>query len=86
MAEASLAESCSADYDTDSTQIDGYYDSELDSDVDMGDEDDQGAPDRVDLHGNVIRDWDGDDEEEDDEDEQDADEEDEDMEEDKDEE
>jgi hypothetical protein len=58
---------CSDD-DTDSTESDGEYDSELDPDVDMHMEDDVDAPDGVDLDGDVDMERDDvNDEEEDDE-------------------
>jgi len=59
--------SISSDDDTDSTQSDGEYDSELDPDVDMHMEDDVDAPEGVDLDGEVDMEKDGDDEEEEDE-------------------
>jgi hypothetical protein len=46
--------------DTDSTESDGQYDSELYPDVDMRMEDDVDALDGVDLHGEVDMEWDGD--------------------------
>ena len=58
--------SISSDDDTDSTELDGEYDSELDPDVDMRMEDDVDAPDGVDLGGNVDMERDGDDDEEED--------------------
>jgi len=56
-----------SDNDTDSTESDGEYDSELDPDVDMRMKDDVDAPDSIDLDGNVDMERDGDDEEEEDE-------------------
>jgi len=87
--EALPAVSISSDDDTDSTELDGKYDSELDPDVDMRMEDDVDAPDSVDLDGDVDMERDSDDEEEEDKEEEDEKEEeevDEDEEEDKDEE
>jgi hypothetical protein len=78
---------CSDD-DTNSTELDGEYHSELDHDVDMRMEDDVDAPDGVDLDGDVDMERDGDDDEEEDEekeDEEEVEEEDEDEEEDQDE-
>jgi len=75
--EASPAVSISSDDDPDTTELDGEYDSEHDSDVDMHMEDDVDAPDGVDLHGDVDMESDGDDEEEDDEEEEDEEKEDE---------
>jgi hypothetical protein len=72
--EASPAVSISFDDDTDSTQSDGEYDSELDPDVDMCMEDDVDGPDGVDLDGDVDMERDGEnaeDEEEEDEKEED---------------
>jgi hypothetical protein len=66
--------SISSHNDTDSTESDGEYDSELDPDVDVCMEDDVDAPDGFDLDGDVDMEWDGDDaedEEEDDEKEED---------------
>jgi len=51
--EVSPAGSISSDDDTDSTELDGEYDSELDRDVDMRIEYDVDAPDGGDLDGNV---------------------------------
>jgi len=45
--------SISSDDDTDPTESDGKYDSELDPDVDMCMEDDVDEPDCVDLDGDV---------------------------------
>jgi hypothetical protein len=45
--------SISSDDDTDFTELDGEYGSELDPDVDMRMEDDVDAPDSVDLDGDV---------------------------------
>jgi hypothetical protein len=59
--------SISSDDDTDSTESDGEYDSELDPDVVMCIEDDVDAPDGVDLDGDVDMERDGDDEAEEDE-------------------
>jgi hypothetical protein len=77
--------SISSDDDTDSTESDGEYDSELDPDVDMHMEDDVEARDGVDSDGDVDMERDGDDEEEEDEKKEDEEEEavDEDEEEDK---
>jgi len=55
--------SISSDDDTDSTKLDGRYDSERDSDGDMRMQDDVDAPDGVDLEGDVDMERDGDDEE-----------------------
>jgi hypothetical protein len=55
--------SISSDDDTDCTESDGEYDSELDPDLDMRMEDDVDAPDGVDLDGDVDMERDGDDEE-----------------------
>jgi hypothetical protein len=55
--------STSSDDDTDSTESDGEYHSELDAEVDMCMEDDVDAPDGVDLDGNVDMQRDGEDEE-----------------------
>jgi len=63
--------SISSDDDTDSTETDGEYYSEHDSDVDMRMEDDVDAPDGVDSDGNVDMQRDGDNEEEEDEQEED---------------
>jgi len=64
--ESSPALSISSDDDTNSTQqVDGKYDSEHDSDVDMCIEGDMDTPYGVDLDGNVAMERDGDDEEED---------------------
>jgi len=49
--EASPTMSISSDDDTDSTNLDGKYDSELDGDMCM--EDDVDAPDSVDIEGDV---------------------------------
>ena len=49
--------SISSDDDTDSTELDSEYDSELDPDVYMSMEDDVDAPDGVDLDGDVV--WTG---------------------------
>jgi len=57
--------------DTDSTESDGKYHSELDPDVDMRMEDDVEATNGVDLDGDVDMERDGDDEEEEDEEEDD---------------
>jgi len=51
--------SISSDDDTDSAELDGEYDSELD--VDMCMEDDVDAPDGVDIHGDVDMERDGED-------------------------
>jgi len=59
--------SISSDDDTDSTEADGEYDSELDPVLDMRMEDDVDAPDGVDLDSDVDMERDGDDEEEEDE-------------------
>jgi hypothetical protein len=85
--EASPVVSISSENDTNSTESDGKYDSELDPDVDMRMEDDVDALDGVDLDGEVDMESDGDDEEEEDENKEDEEEEevDEDEEEDKDE-
>jgi hypothetical protein len=85
--EASPAVSISSHDDTDSTESDGKYDSELDPDVDMRMEDDVDARDGVELDGDVDMERDSDDEEEEDEKKEDEEEEevDEDEEEDKDE-
>jgi len=80
--------SISSEDDTDSTELDGEYDSELDPDVDMRKEDDVDAPDGVDLDSDVHMERDGDDDEEKDEEKEDeevVEEEDEDEEEDQDE-
>ena len=61
----------SSNDDTDSTESDGEYDSELHPDVNMRMEDDVDAPDGVDLDGDVDMKRDGDDEEEQDEEEKD---------------
>jgi hypothetical protein len=65
--EASPAVSISSDDDTDSTELDGEYDSELDPDVDMRIEDDVDAPDGVDLDSDVDMERDGDNDVEEDE-------------------
>jgi len=67
--------SISSDNDTDSTEWDSEYDSELHPDVDMRMEDDVDAPDGVDLDGDVDMARDGDDEEEEDEQKEDEEEE-----------
>jgi len=80
--------SISSEDDTDSTELDGEYDSELDPDVDMRKEDDVDAPDGVDLDSDVHMESDGDNDEEKDEEKEDekvVEEEDEDEEEDQDE-
>jgi len=80
--------SISSEDDTDSTESDGKYVSELDPDMDMRMEDDVDAPDGVDLDGDVDMERDGDDDEEKDEEKEDeevVEEEDEDEEEDQDE-
>jgi hypothetical protein len=51
--EASPAVLISLDDDTDSTESDGEYDSELDPDVDMHMEDDVDTPNSVVLYGDV---------------------------------
>jgi len=62
--------------DTDSINVlDGQYDSEHDSDVDIHMEDDVDAPYHIDLDGNVDMEWDGDHEDEEDEEAEDEDEE-----------
>jgi len=65
--DASPAVSISSDDDTDSTESDGEYDSELDPDVDMRMQDDVYALDGVDLDGDGDMERDGDDAEEEDE-------------------
>jgi hypothetical protein len=77
--------SISSDDNTDSTESDGKYDSELDLNVELRMEDDVDAPDGVDLDGDVDMERDGDDEEEEDEEKEDEGEVDEDEKEDKDE-
>ena len=62
--------SISYDDDTNSTESDGEYESELDPDVDMCTEDDVDAPDGVDFDGDVDMERHGEDEE--DEEEEDA--------------
>ena len=69
--------SISSDDDTDSSESDGEYDSEHDSDVYMHMENDVHAPDGIDLHGDVDMERDGDNTEEDDEQEEDEEKEDE---------
>jgi len=79
--------SISSEDDTDCTESDAEYDSELDHTVDMRIEDDVDAPDSVDLDGDVDMERDSDDDEEKDEekeDEEEVEEEDEDEEEDQD--
>jgi len=66
-----------SDDDTDFAELDGDDDSEHDSGVDMGMENDVGTPDGVDLDGDVDMERDADDEEEQDEEEEDEEKEDE---------
>ena len=80
--------SISSDDDTDSTKLDGEYDSEVEPDVAMHMEDDVDGPGGVDLDGDVDMERDSDDDEEEDEkkeDEKEVEEEDEEEEEDQDE-
>jgi hypothetical protein len=63
--------SIASDDNTDSTELDGEYDSELVPDVDIGMEDNVHTPDGVDLDGDVDIARDADDDEEEDEEKED---------------
>jgi hypothetical protein len=63
--------SISSEDDTESTESDGKYDSELDPNVDMRMDDDVDAPDGIELEGDVDIERDSDNDEEDDEEKED---------------